>query len=318
LSHRNLDEVLFMLQRLRRARADGRAVFVLGSGINAEYDVPDWSQLLIRLLGVAHLPAGADRTQMRALLNEIIPDPLLQAAATRKGYADDELWLEQLWTELTPKGDPKDHSKPLWRIADIVARQYIDKQGRRRRHIPVLTFNYDDLLEQALREALGRHQSALHSVARYETFARSVHSAGIYVYHLHGFIGDKESDVVLDAASYVNVLASPGRHWSWDCMSLYLFQQDAVALFLGLSLLDPSLRLLLTQSAAKGMTLSGLYVSKPFPKLRVRNIRKAREIASAARGLLDLFDDVLTDLSLTTYHLNSWTEINELLEVVAS
>ena len=101
-------------------------------------------------------------------------------------------------------------------------------------------------------------------------------------------------------------------------MNLYLFQQDAVAMFLGLSLVDPSLRLLLTQSAAKGMTLSGLFISKPFPDLPPSRMKRTRALALIARDVLDLFDDVLMDLSLVPYHVTSWSEIVRLLEIVAN
>lgn len=316
MSHRNHDEVLWSLQRLRRARVDGRLVFVLGSGINTAYGLPDWSRLLIRLLVQSkRLRASIDPDDPRIarLLTEIVPDPLLQAAVTRKAYPG---WLDALRDALQPKNaSATDPDKPLAQIAQIVAKQYLED---RRRHVAVLTFNYDNLLDEALKAALGAQSVAFTSVARADTFATSVHSAGVFVYHLHGFIEDPDSDIVLDAASYVSILGSPGRHWSWDCMNLYLFQQDAAAMFLGLSLVDPSLRLLLTQSATKGMTLSGLYVSKPFPQLDEPNLRTARELALIARDVVDLFDDVLIDLSLTPYHVASWDEIVTLLEIISN
>ena len=320
MTHRNHDEVLWTLHRLRRARLEGRLVFVLGSGINSAYGVPDWSRLLIGLLsrsGRVRLPLwlGSKDPDLRRILSDVIPDPLLQGAVTRKAYTDDDEWLASLREGLEPLHPATDLDKPLAYIARIVAEQYLRD---RRRHVAVLTFNYDDLLEQALRDALGNRRNALHGVARADTFARSIHSAGVYVYHLHGFIGDRESDIILDASSYVSVLGTPGHHWSWDCMNLYLFQQDAVALFLGLSLVDPSLRLLLTQSAAKGMTLSGLYVSKPFPELSHASMEDMRALAAMARGVLDLFDDVLIDLSLVPYHVTSWGEIVRILEIVAN
>lgn len=67
------------------------------------------------------------------------------------------------------------------------------------------------------------------------------------------------------------------------------------------------------------MTLSGLYVSKPFPSLprTHTDIQRTRTLALMARGVLDLFDDVLIDLSLVPYHVASWNEIVRILEIVA-
>ena len=101
-------------------------------------------------------------------------------------------------------------------------------------------------------------------------------------------------------------------------MNLYLFRQEAAAMFLGLSLVDPSLRLLLTQSATRGMTLSGLYVSRPFPDLPSEDMGRAHALALTARDVFNLFDDVLMDLSLVPYHVTAWSEIVRLLEIVAN
>jgi hypothetical protein len=317
LTHRNHDEVLWTLRRLRHARIDGRLVFVLGSGINTAYGLPDWSRLLVGLLALSGRlrAAPGDDPNFRQILSDLIPDPLLQGAVTRKAFSDADAWLDALNDALIPLHPATDSDKPLAHIARIVANQYL---SNRRRHVAVLTFNYDRLLEEALRDALGTRASALHSVSREDTFARAVHAAGVYVYHLHGSIDDRESDIILDASSYVSVLGAPGRHWSWDCMNLYLFRQEAAAMFLGLSLVDPSLRLLLTQSAAKGMTLSGLYVSRPFPELPPADMDRTHALALVARDVFNLFDDVLLDLSLVPYHVTAWSEIVRLLEIVAN
>jgi hypothetical protein len=327
MAHRNYDEVFWALQRLQRACTAGKLVFVLGSGINAPYEVPNWSRLLVSMLvesGRIRTPAAqTDADERNALdafvskvLNNIVADPLLQGAVARKAYVNDDRWLTTLQAALSPnsKHSLSDRDKPLAWIAQIVASQYLEDRSR---HIAILTFNYDHLLDDAVRVALGSYGSAMNSVARPETFAQSVHSAGVYIYHLHGSVQDSQSDIILDAASYVSVLGSPGHHWSWDCMNLYLFQQDAEAMFLGLSLVDPSLRLLLTHSAAKGMTLSGLYVSNPFPDLPTDDPRSTRDYAMLARDVLNLFDDVLTDLSLTPYHVARWSEVVSLLEIVS-
>lgn len=142
MTHRNHDEVLWTLRRLRRARVDGRLVFVLGSGINSAYEVPDWSTLLIGLLsdsGRVRLPPADDIPELRAILSDIIPDPLLQAAVTRQAYEDDDRWLASLRDALQPRHPATDADKPLARIAAIVADQY---SRDRRRHIAILTFNY--------------------------------------------------------------------------------------------------------------------------------------------------------------------------------
>ena len=110
-------------------------------------------------------------------------------------------------------------------------------------------------------------------------------------------------------------------------MNTHLFHRDGAPLFLGLSLLDPNLRLLLTQSAVRGRSLSGVYVSKPFPEFKPscehehedarRAIDELRSMAFAASDIVELFDRVLRQLSLVPYHVNSWDELPAFLDSIS-
>jgi hypothetical protein len=236
----------------------------------------------------------------------------------------------------------------LGKVACIAADQY---RADSRRHIAILTFNYDDLLETALRKELTapsastlipRHpltekeaSRVVVPVANAAQMGRARQRPGIYVYHLHGSLANKDSDIVLDAYDYVRILSAPGNHWSWACMNTFLFQKDSGAVFIGLSLLDPSLRLLLTQSAANGMPLSAVFVGKPLePKLllprsslsmpnssespsesrlseEIEHARRAAlaeslKIAWMMRDMQKLFDNLLEELSLIPYHVTAW------------
>jgi hypothetical protein len=327
------DELEWHLRRLRYARREGKLVFLLGAGINTEYGLPDWSQMLVALTEESHGLRPAEYPfeigESKSFIDAVVADPLLQAASIRGAYATSNDWLRAL-DKVLKVGDKdvarklRDRSKPLARIARMVRDQY---WADRSRHVAVLTFNFDDLLEEALRFALGRDGHVLTSVSNAAELSRVRQRPGVFVYHLHGSLATKkDSDVVLDAYEYVQILAAPANHWSWACMNAYLFQKDAGVIFIGLSLLDPSLWLLLTQSAANGMPLSAIFVGKPLspapPKPsksgRARSARKAlRKALSAAWVMHDmqkLFDNLLEELSLVPYHVTAWSEIGELLD----
>ena len=315
----NFDDLAWHIRRLRHARESGRLVFVLGSGVNALYGLPDWSTLIVDLLldsGRIRKATAVGGDAIKTVLHEVIRDPLLQAIAVRSAFARKDQWLACLETRVRDydRSEVVDDSKPIAKIAALVARQYL---ADRHRHVSVISFNYDDLLEVALCSLLEDSSNSVHSISGERAFIGSIHRAGIFVYHLHGFVGHPESDIVLDAGSYVNVLASPGRHWSWQCMNAYLFHDQSAALFLGLSLMDPSLRLLLTQAAVRGLSLSGVYVSKPFPVLDETEVDRLRNMAFAAHDIVQLFDGVLRALSLVPYHVKSWDELPALLDYVA-
>ena len=300
---------------------------MLGSGINKSYYLPDWRELLERLLrDCGRVRDGSDvDSQIGVQLQRIVPDPLLQAAIGRQGYLRPMLWVEAIRKHLRELSDfpAKDPTKPLYRIADLVMSQF---EADRHRHVSVLTFNYDDLLEKALfARAETQDHPWIHSISREEDYASSIHSSGVFVHHLHGYAIDDDSPI-FDAVSYLRVLGSPGRHWSWDCLAADLFQRGSGAMFIGLSLMDPSLRLLLTHWADKGLPLSGLYISAPPPvpateipghASRTAQLEAQLKVAHITRDIVRLFDDVLEQLSLVPYHVTVWDEINDLLEVIA-
>jgi hypothetical protein len=309
------EDLIWHLGRLRKACDDGKLVFVLGSGINKSYGLPDWRDLLERLMRECSRVREGSRvaSHLGAQLQAIVAEPLLQAAVGRQGYRTPELWNEAIRRNLAvTRGNAQDQEKPLYDIADLVMRQY---EQDRHRHIPLLTFNYDRLFEVALqaRASTARDLAAIHSISNEREYAASIYRPGMFIYHLHGD-AMSETSPILDAASYLRVLGSPGRHWSWDCLTATLFQRGAGTMFIGLSLVDPSLRLLLTQWAEKGLPLSGVYVGAPPPPPPVTLPPEERlKLAKVTRDILHLFDEVLMQLSLVPYHVTDWQEIGDLL-----
>ncbi len=317
----NFDDLAWHIRRLQRARRNGQLVLVLGSGINSDCGLPDWPKLIVDLLldsgRIRKAKAVGDKA-IRSILEEVIRDPLLQAVAVRSAFSRKDQWLAALKNHVAQyrREDVADPCKPIGKIAALVKQQYLTD---RHRHVAVLTFNYDDVLEVALQSLLAEEdQEKVHPVANEEGFFGSLHRAGIFIYHLHGYVGAEEDDIVLDAGSYVNILASPGRHWSWQCMNRYLFHGETAALFLGLSLFDPSLRLLLTQASVRGLALSGVYVARPFPKLEDDSPDRLRRKAFAATDIVRLFDEVLRELSLVPYFVKSWDELPAFLDHIAA
>jgi hypothetical protein len=322
LAHQSFDELHWYLRRLRYARQEGKLVFVLGAGVNSEYRLPDWSTMLVQLTqdcGKLHTsPALLTTRDLKKYLDDVIGDPLLQAAAIRGAYATSNDWLRAVARTLDSEGAMErleDETRPLGKIARIAADQY---RADPRRHIAILTFNYDNLMEAALTRHLGEPEAEriVVSVSNKEELGRARQRPGIYVYHLHGSLGNLDSDVVLDAYTYIGILAAPGNHWSWNCMNTFLFQKDSGAMFIGLSLLDPSLRLLLTQSAANGMPLSAVFVGKPLDPPVLDNRTTALKVAWMMRDVQSLFDNLLEELSLIPYHVKEWAEVGRLLDRV--
>jgi hypothetical protein len=308
-------------------RAEGHLVFVLGAGINFSYGLPLWPELIKMLLlesgriprlrsGHGSLSAEEELTEdeERAIdfaLQALTPDPLLQAALVREAYPSNRAWMEGIsrCIERRRTSPPETEDLPLRLIARMLVSAVL---ADRHRHISVLTFNYDDFLERAIAAELGNQDPAiLQSISTGYDFERSWNSSGIYVYHLHGFLKDRDPQPVLDARSYVAVLQ--GDHWSWRCMERVLNQREATALFIGLSLTDPSLRFVLTRWETWKTPVLGVILAAPLPEPDAATLAMRRELAFLARTILHLYDAAMDRLQLVSYHLSTWDELIPIL-----
>jgi hypothetical protein len=97
-------------------------------------------------------------------------------------------------------------------------------------------------------------------------------------------------------------------------MNTFLFQKDAGVMLIGLSLGDPSLRLLLTHAAETGMPLSAVFIGNPLEAPVLAPLPKALAAAWVKHDIQRLFDDLLEELSLIPYHVTDWSEIGELID----
>jgi hypothetical protein len=288
------------------------------------YGLPDWRQLLVALMeetGRLRLPrqrSAAFETRLGEVLSAITDDPLLQAEAARTGYDGARRWTATVKEILAARNaDVTSMRGNIMDIAELVAGQYPAASNR---HVAVLTFNYDDLLERALRLRLGNRVN-IHVIGGAAAWkATLIDEPGIFIFHLHGVITEPESAPILNASSYVELLRAPANHWSWDCMKRYLFSwPHSGAILLGLSLTDPSVRLLLTEAASKQSSLSALFVTKPFPSLPPSDppdLTLDRDLAYVARDMQTLLDEALATLSLVPYHVGEWAEVREILQRV--
>jgi hypothetical protein len=314
------DELEWNIYRLGHACDQGKLVFLLGAGINTEYGLPRWSEMLIRLTtNSGRLHTSQDpltHEESKSFIDSVIIDPLLQAASLRGAYASPADWVRALRQVLAFENNVlDDETKPLGRIAKVVGHQY---RKNPEKHIAVLTFNYDNLLKKAIEREMGDDADVVASVSTGHELARVRHRPGIFVYQLHGSLENEKSEIVLDAYSYVRILAAPANHWSWSCMNTFLFQKDAGVMLIGLSLVDPSLRLLLTHAAEIGMPLSAVFIGDPLDAPVLESMPKALTAAWMKYDVQHLFDDLLEELSLIPYHVTDWSEIGELIDRIVN
>lgn len=237
----------------------------LGAGVSAQWGLPAWKNLVLELLfeqtDEARRLSGVWPHYRRALaewLTEYFDyDPVILARVVkndmrrrgaRQGEPEDEArrrFLDMVREHLyagyrqvaAQRRLPK--ATTLDAIADLLRRA-----APRRRVAAVVTFNFDDLLEQALVKRKVRHHVVLDDRRRDAT--------GLPVVHPHGFLpmsGEPSDNIVFTEDDY-HRLTDSIFHWGLTRMVGYL--REHTVLFVGLSMSDPSLRRLLDASHSHG------------------------------------------------------------------
>jgi hypothetical protein len=288
------------------------------------YQQPSWPKLLSALLlesgRVPRLDTADDmeREAVKQVLAAVAPDPLLQGAIAKAAYPSGR-WKDAIDAQLgpstgraVPPEDPPDGA--LRTIARMLVRSL---QTDRRRHLSVLSFNYDTLLDMAVDEeleAVGMPKTLVHAIQKADDFERSWVETGIFIYHLHGYLADDHPNTILDADSYVPVFR--GDHWSWRCMDRALTTTGTSALFIGLSLTDPSLRYVLTRWKSWHSPTTGVYLAEPPVLPDVTGCTDGRALGVMYRSIMDLYASVLDQLHLVCYHLSAYSEIQNILAAI--
>jgi hypothetical protein len=243
---------------LHGAWKDQKLVLFLGAGVSLEYGLPAWRNLVLELL-FEHVADGSPLRQIAINYRRAVSDWLADYFAygpvvlarliedfvagtsglpgNQHGQARTE-FLKLLQEGLYSASTAPPNRTSLRAIADLVAR----KSG----NIPaIVSFNFDDLLEQELTRRKVRFNSVY--------AAGRVDHGVVPIIHAHGFIPQKgeppSADIVFTERDY-HTLTEGVFHWALTEIIWYL--RHHTVLFIGLSMSDPSLRRLLDAAVLPG------------------------------------------------------------------
>ena len=216
---------------VRTLGASKQLAVIVGAGVSMEAGLPPWPELIRRLLGRAYdahpdLGSSGDAPLEReSWIEETLSrHGHLGAAAVVEGLYREELseWLlEELY------GEKKAEERRFGPTAEQIARLYDLRKG----HLALVTTNYDDLLEQALR-SLGHDPLSLSSPPN------PIPKGQPIVWHLHGYVDDEPPDLTLTEAHFQRIHTTEPRSWQERLLKACM---RGSCLFVGTSLDDPTL-----------------------------------------------------------------------------
>jgi NAD-dependent SIR2 family protein deacetylase len=281
-----------------------KLTIVVGAGASMEAGLPSWETLVNRLLRrVASERALLDVADARAVERweaEAARDGYLGAAAIVDALAGDERdrWIyEELFRQ---ERRPHDVVGPKAYFPGPITRQIAHLARVLGGDLRIITLNYDDLIEQALRDEGLKPAPVATDQHRHGEGA-------VPVFHVHGYFGrdgGETGQIVLSEADYQRMLARGS--WQDDLVRTAL--RDSVVIFLGTSLIDPNLIRYLHGASAETGEAFALFVRQgTYPKDVPPAIPAAREQALSARwralNVAPVFVDHYVDVAQIIYEV---------------
>jgi hypothetical protein len=245
------------LAGLRRAWRERRLVLFLGAGVSTEWGIPSWKNLVLELLfdqtAQARRMRGMWPHYRRALSEWLIDhfeyNPVILARVVKTDAADRDRDFrsavrDQLYASYERAKAKRSAGGSSPTTLDAVV-TLLERSGRRGHVRAVVTFNFDDLLEQSL-AARGLPFQVIHDDER-------PIGHGIPIVHPHGFLpmtGPLPQSPIVFTEDEYHHLTDSVFHWALTRIVGYL--RESTVLFVGLSMSDPSLRRLLDASHRAG------------------------------------------------------------------
>lgn len=231
-----LDRQKRVLANAYASFAMGRNTLVLGAGVSKSLGLPLWDELLQGLLDSLKDRRVLSINDKSACLDDSSGSSLIKARYLKSFYTDAKLSMVSDIRKVLYK-EIGNNRRLINAIVSLIETKKVET---------VITYNFDDLLEDAL-------QKKGISNTPVDRTNRPI-PGSIPILHTHGFIPretDKsyDSNVVLSEDEY-HSLYMDSFHWA-NVEQLHALTQTT-CFFIGLSLKDPSLRRLLDIASMKG------------------------------------------------------------------
>ena len=218
------------IMKAKKAYLTEKCSFILGAGVSKDAGIKAWDELLKGLIREAKTQSGLSISEndYKALFEDCGSSSIIMGRFAQTLFGDNEKFKDAVAKVLYEgkQFKPGTLAKKVCQMIKTIQQNTVS----------VITYNYDDLIEQGLREK----QIHCEPVSGSDS-----HGTFMPVYHVHGYLSQDKtifSDIVLSEREYHDIYR---RSFHWSNVEQLHAMQRSVCFFIGLSMTDPNLRRLL-------------------------------------------------------------------------
>jgi hypothetical protein len=300
----------FQIKNLKDAYNNGNLTLFCGAGISYDAGIPTWNTLLKSLLKAVysdnHDVPDLDTRLANLFQKRINVSPLIlaQYLKTLLGKKFTSTVRDTLYKDCNDKS----------KIVDSISE--LSRQKRNRKPLKaIITFNFDDLIEEKLTKEKIDFKTIFSEGERYK-------EEEIPIYHPHGFLPrsknlTSKNEVVFSEDAYHSQFIDP---FSWSNLVQLNHLNNSTCLFIGISLTDPNMRRLLDVSIRKNgkgeknhyiikkrYTIEELYPESEIVKLKDKKVIPVIE---------SIEEQDANNLGFNVIWINQFKEIPEILNEI--
>lgn len=298
------NENIQAIEELSHAHHDGRLTLVCGAGVSVGAGISTWNNLLLGLL---------EKMMASISNNENLSLKTSDANEFQQRYGSSALIIGKYLKSNLGKDFSSELRDALYQnnpdTSDIIE-AIVELSRPQRDGKPLdslITFNFDNLIEEALEKSRVKHK------AIYAEGVRSK-SSELPVYHVHGYLPRKgrilkDKDIVFSEDAYHSQFIDP---FSWSNLIQLNKLSQNTCLFIGLSLTDPNLRRLLDVANRKNPNkFINHYIIK-----KTLSPRKGKDRVDDLAEFLEEQD--ANELGLNVIWVNEFKEIAPIIKSISS
>ena len=320
----------YVINRAKTLLSTTNSTFVLGAGVSRGANIPDWKTLLTKL--IPENDTVFRDTDYEAIIKQLNYSDIraaryIKSAFYQKDSADKiKDSAEKIKDSVDKIKDSTDKKSPENKFVEKVREilySNIDRESPliktickiicddSKRVQSVITYNYDDLIEEELK----KRDLEYYSVFRKN---RSNDYYKFPIYHVHGFVPQigNASKIVLCEEDYHEIY-SYAFHWS-NIEQLHAFERNT-CFFIGLSMNDPNLRRLLEESFKDSEQEQNHFVFLPRTPLFSSDVETPNRDEKIDKDF-SIREEVLHNLGLQIiwYEDGKFEQINSILKQIAN